>query len=552
MTAQRLAAQFQGKKILLTGATGFVGKVVLSTILGKLPSVGKVVCLVRASSDAAAEDRFLKDVVASPALDPVRATYGLGLRDFVRSKVEVRAGDVGRERLGVDEARFKEMARDLDLVIHCAGLVDFVPPLDKGLAANVDGTERVLELAKAAGKGRCAFLHVSTCFVAGEVDGQVQEELRPNEVPTSKKTGFSAFDYKKEIAEARKLVQRLLVEEVEDPQIQNELWDEAEGNPRKVKRLAEIRAKRRLAEEGYARARKWGWPNTYCYTKALAERLVEAARPELGPTSIVRPAVVESAISYPQPGWNQGINTCAPLMWMCSRGMRYFPIPEKHVLDVIPVDLCVNNMLQVAGALLGGQAKPIYQVGTSAVNPLALRRVMELTSLAYRHADLPESVFQKFLRKHTGSVTVPRETYQRFSFPGLAKVAKSVRGLIEKIPQPESRPNIRDLLEAAGRMAKNAERQLEHGAQVVELFMPFVCGPKYVFRTDNALALDRSLAPEDRALIPYQPDKIDWRHYFLEVFIPGLERWTFPELKEREGSATETVPVHASLVALLE
>src|SRR5207302_865338 len=136
--------------------------------------------------------------------------HGLALRDFVRSKVEVRAGDVARERLGLDDARWKDLAKDLDLVIHCAGLVDFVPPLDKGLAANVDGTQRVLELAKQAGKGRCAFLHVSTCFVAGEVDGQVAEELRPNEVPTSKKSGFQGFDFRKEIDEARKLVQRLL------------------------------------------------------------------------------------------------------------------------------------------------------------------------------------------------------------------------------------------------------------------------------------------------------------------------------------------------------
>ena len=552
MTAQRLAALYEGKKILLTGSTGFVGKVVLASLLGKLPEVGKVVCLVRAPNDAAAEDRFLKDVIASAAFDPVRDRYGLALRDFVRSKVEVRAADVGRERVGLDEARWKELAKDLDLVIHCAGLVDFVPPLDKGLAANVDGTQRVLELAKQAGKGRCAFLHVSTCFVAGEKGGQVAEELVPNETPASARTGFNTFDFRKEIDEARKLVQRLLVEEVDDPQVLAEHWSEADGNARKARRLAEVRSKRRLAEEGWERAKKWGWPNTYCYTKALAERLVDAARPDLGPVSIVRPAVVESAISYPLPGWNQGINTCAPLMWMCSRGMRYFPLDEQHILDVIPVDLCVNNMVQVGAALLANQAKPIYQVGTSAANPVALRRLLELTSLAYRNADLPESIFKKFMRKHSGSIPVGSGTYQRFGMPGLAKVAKTFRGLLEKIPRPESRPAIKEILEGAARAAKNAERQLEHGSQVVQLFDPFMSGPRYTFRTDNALALHASLAPEDQALVPYEPGKIDWRDYVLNTFIPGLERWTFPELKEREGSAAETAPLYPSLVALLE
>ncbi|MFT2543339.1 SDR family oxidoreductase, partial [Escherichia coli] len=77
-------------------------------------------------------------------------------RDFMARSVEVVAGDVSRPRMGLDEKSFTELARTIDLVVHCAGLVDFVPPLDKGIAANVDGTCEVLELARAAGKGRCA------------------------------------------------------------------------------------------------------------------------------------------------------------------------------------------------------------------------------------------------------------------------------------------------------------------------------------------------------------------------------------------------------------
>src|SRR4051812_44665870 len=105
----RLAASFTGRRLLLTGSTGFVGKVVLSTILKKIPNVGKVVCLVRAANDTAAEDRFLKDVVASPALDPVREEHGLGLRDFVRSKVEVKAADLSKANLGLDAASFQAL-----------------------------------------------------------------------------------------------------------------------------------------------------------------------------------------------------------------------------------------------------------------------------------------------------------------------------------------------------------------------------------------------------------------------------------------------------------
>jgi long-chain acyl-CoA synthetase len=548
----RLAAAFSGRRLLLTGSTGFVGKVVLSAFLKKIPGVGKIVCLVRAANDAAAEDRFLKDVIASPALDPVREEHGLGLRDFVRSKVEVKAADLSKAHLGLEPAAFQALAKGLDLIIHCAGLVDFMPPLDKGLAANVDGTLRILELAKQVGKGKCAFLHVSTCFVAGERDGQVDEELRPNEAPITARTGFNTFDVKKELEEARKIIARLTQDEVEDPAIQAELWKEAEGNPRKAKRLAEVRSKRRLVEEGWNRAKKWGWPNTYCYTKALAERFVDAARPELGPVTIVRPAVVESAVSYPVPGWNQGVNTCAPLIWMASRGTRYWPIPDTHVLDVIPVDLCVNGMILAAAALLENRAKPVYQVGTSAENPLALRRVLELTVLSYRHADVPESWFAKVVRRHTGGVNVPREFYESWGLPRMAKIAKGIRNFIEKLPAPPERPGWKAALEGAVRSAKTAERQLDHGAQVLELFKPFMSGARFTFRTDNMLAEDARLTPAERELFGYEPGKIHWRDYFMNTFIPGLERWTFPELKEREGSAVDEAPLYASLLALLE
>ncbi|MBI3726678.1 AMP-binding protein [bacterium] len=547
-----LTSIFEGKRILLTGSTGFLGKVVLATLLEKLPGIARIVCIVRAPSHQAAEDRFLKDVVASPALDAVRETHGLGLREHLSQKVLVRAGDVARERLGLDEAGFAAVAKDLDLVIHCAGLVDFVPPLDKGLASNVDGTQRVLELAKRAGPKRCAFLHVSTCFVYGDREGQVPEDLRANETPLTAKNGFDTFDARREVDEARKLVSRLLQDEIEDPATHAELWKEAEGNPRKAKRLAEVRSKRRLAEEGLARARRWGWPNTYTYTKALAERLVDAARPDLGPVAILRPAVVESALRFPFPGWNQGVNTCAPLMWMASRGLRYFPIDDHHNLDVIPVDLCVNVMVAISGALLANRAKPIYQVGSSAVNPLAIRRVLELTCLAYRKADLPESWLKKYLRKHTGGIPVSMGVYRNAGIPGLAKIARGIRGFLEKVPPPARRPAVRSALEGVVREAKVAEKKLEHASQVMELFLPFINGPKTAFRTDNAIALERSLAPGDRELFPYDPEKIDWRDYFLRVFIPGLERWTFPELKEREGSATDAAPLYASLVALLE
>ena len=71
------------------------------------------------------------------------------------------------------------------------------------------------------------------------------------------------------------------------------------------------------------RARHWGWPNTYTYTKSLGEQVM-AGTPGLR-YAIVRPTIVESALRYPFPGWNEGFTTRAPLAFAGLKGQRSLP-----------------------------------------------------------------------------------------------------------------------------------------------------------------------------------------------------------------------------------
>src|SRR5882724_5097036 len=86
----------RGKRILLIGTTGFVGKVALSMLLHRYPEVGKVYCLVRPGAGNTAEERFYKKVATSEAFDPLRDVHGEGYLDFMRSKIEALPGDIGR------------------------------------------------------------------------------------------------------------------------------------------------------------------------------------------------------------------------------------------------------------------------------------------------------------------------------------------------------------------------------------------------------------------------------------------------------------------------
>ena len=104
---------------------------------------------------------------------------------------------------------------------------------------------------------------------------------------------------------------------------------------------AEVRRARErwIADEtgrvGTERAKFWGWTNTYTYTKSIGEQILASSGLRF---TIVRPAIIESSIEYPFPGWNEGINTSAPLAWAVIQGLDTLPVGDRTFLDIIPVD----------------------------------------------------------------------------------------------------------------------------------------------------------------------------------------------------------------------
>src|SRR5262249_37818574 len=91
----------------------------------------------------------------------------------------------------------------------------------------------------------------------------------------------------------------------------------------------------RLTELGMERAQHWGWPNIYTYTKSLGDQVLAKSKV---PHALVRPSVVESAVAYPFPGWNEGFTTSAPLVFLALKGHRTFASHRKALLDIVPVD----------------------------------------------------------------------------------------------------------------------------------------------------------------------------------------------------------------------
>src|SRR5262245_60696323 len=172
MEALDVAATLKGKRILFIGATGFVGKVALSMLLRRYPDLGRLFVLVRPGAGSSSEDRFFQKIVTSPVFDPLRESWGAGTDAFLREKVVPLPGDVSRPMCNFGEAELEKLGK-LDVIINCAGLVSFNPSLETALRINVLGPKHTLEVAKKTG---AALLHISTCFVAGNRDGEVWED----------------------------------------------------------------------------------------------------------------------------------------------------------------------------------------------------------------------------------------------------------------------------------------------------------------------------------------------------------------------------------------
>ncbi|QJT06054.1 amino acid adenylation domain-containing protein [Streptomyces asoensis] len=122
-------------RILLTGATGFVGVHLLAELLTSTGA--EIVCTVRAPSSAAATERVQR------ALD----THRIGLTDALRDRVTAVPADLTRPRLGLDEEEFAELARTCDTILHNAANVSILREYATLRAANTESTRELLRLA---------------------------------------------------------------------------------------------------------------------------------------------------------------------------------------------------------------------------------------------------------------------------------------------------------------------------------------------------------------------------------------------------------------------
>jgi amino acid adenylation domain-containing protein/thioester reductase-like protein len=141
-------------QVLLTGGTGFLGSTLLHTLL--TTSDFRVVCLVRASDQAAAFDRLRKTF----------SDYRRTLPPDFETRVRVVCGDVGQDYFGLSPEDYADLAKGIDAVYHCAALVNMLYPYAALKNVNLDGVRRMLSFCCTGRQKPLHYASTLSVFVA--------------------------------------------------------------------------------------------------------------------------------------------------------------------------------------------------------------------------------------------------------------------------------------------------------------------------------------------------------------------------------------------------
>jgi HAD superfamily hydrolase (TIGR01490 family) len=519
----RLRDLLAGKKIMLTGVTGFIGELLLWRILHDLPDTTAAV-LVRRKGSADARHRTI-GVVKKKIFAELREPYG-SPEGLVDARIDIIEGSL---------PNVPQLPTDIDVLVHCAGDVSFDPPIDKAFKTNLIGTEALLDrfLESCTGPDGTLrqvphYVHVSTAFTAGRRRGAIGEAAHVHDI-----------DYQAE-KEAGLRMAEVIEDQSRTPDQLAKFRKAAEREHRAAGHLitaADTERRRKdwvhhkLVEAGTERAHSLGWTDAYTLTKALGEALVADKCAGIR-ASIVRPAIVESSLKDPHPGWIEGFKMAEPIILAYGRGeLPEFPASPEAICDVVPCDYVVNAILAAAATKPAVGVCEYYHVSSGARNPLTFHQF-------YRH------VHDYFDANPliAGSRGAPR--LPLWQFPGAA----SIERLLSRSERAHQLAN--ELIRFAPRSerARKAARGLDRFRGRLDFLREYLglyteyAQSELCFTDDNTLRLTKSLHPDDQETFGFDTADFGWYEYMQQTHIPSVVAPVrrLESLRRRRGARATT------------
>jgi perosamine synthetase len=239
------------KQVLLAGATGFIGSLLLRDLLmhrSQTSIKGGVVIICRSKRGQSAKQR-MQSLLS-------KEMFSFLSEDQKEKLVTVIEGDLSLPKIGLSEPEYNSLCDELNVthVINCAACINFMEPLAKAAESNITSALQLQLLSKSMKRNKVNYIYISTAFVHGGKTGSVASPL-PQKL----------FDLQK--YDPLDLYESMMNTESCASAAMNDL----------------------------------GFPNTYTFTKSICEHLL--MRDQSIRTTIIRPCIVGPAVQNPCEGW---------------------------------------------------------------------------------------------------------------------------------------------------------------------------------------------------------------------------------------------------------
>ncbi|XP_018562772.1 putative fatty acyl-CoA reductase CG5065 [Anoplophora glabripennis] len=463
-TLSTIPEYFTGKSVFVTGGTGFIGKVLIEKILRSCPDVSNVYVLVRPKKGKSVEER-IKEITELPLFDRLKDAFPENLK-----KIVPIVGDVTELDLGISPEDRSTLINEVSFVYHIAASVRFDDSLRDAVIMNARGTREVVLLAKQMRRLE-VLVHFSTTYCHTD-KRVVEEKIYP---PT--------VDWRTAIELAEKA----------DPHV-----------------LDVFTAK-------YTEP----FPNTYTFTKGLAEHVVNDLCDGVVPAVIIRPSIVISTMLDPVPGWIDNFNGPVGILVASGKGiMRSVYANPQITSDYVPCDILVKGT--ILATWKRGLESPdekyklkVYNGSTNKIRPVTIGEIVFMGKKLCWETPLNDVVWYP-----NGSITnCWYYNYLRVLFYQLlpALFLDCLLVLLKKKP-----------------MLIKIHRKIFIANNAVQYFLR----DEWTFDNKQTVALEGSLLPEDVEAFSYQTDHpLSEPYAFFTMGLMGARRYLLKEPDETLAQA---------------
>ncbi|XP_003221440.1 fatty acyl-CoA reductase 1 isoform X1 [Anolis carolinensis] len=445
-----VATYYNEKSVLVTGATGFMGKVLVEKLLRSSPDVKAIYILVRPKAGQLMQNR-VEHMVKCKLFDRVREEC-----PNFHEKIKPISAELTHPNLAINPEDTAELLSEVNIVFHCAATVRFDEPLKHALLLNVRGTQQLLALARQM-KNLETFIHVSTAY-ANCNQRYIDEIIYPPPMEPKK------------LLDLVEWMDEFLIEEITPKLIGD-------------------------------------WPNTYTFTKALAEYLLQQEKGNIN-VAIVRPSIVGASWHEPFPGWIDNFNGTSGIFIAAGKGIiRTVKCNVEAVADIVPVDVAINLILATGWytAVHRPKSMLIYNCTTGGMNPFCWGEMEHHVISTYKRNPL-EKAF-RIPKANMTSNYLMHQYWTAVSHKAPAFLYDLYLRLTGRKPR---------MMKLFSRLHKSMT------------FFEYFTSRTWEWSSDNMNMLMNQLSPKDKKLFCFDVRQLHWSEY-IENYCLGTKKYLLNE-----------------------